>query len=311
MCVIDVMIPVWKPDKRLRYCVERLLRQTCEVRSITLVFSVDDAWDGRVEEGWFSGQEKVKIERIPRSSYDHGGTRSRWASGSNADIYLFIVQDAVPADDRMVEYLSDSLKNPKNAAVYARQIPGFGCDAVEAYTRYFNYPGQSIKKTKEKLEKGGIKDCFTSNVCAAYRRGWFERIGGFEERILLSEDSIFAAKALKAGADVIYQSKARVVHAHRYGYVMQWKRNFDIGIVHKKYEDIFGSLKTEKEGILLVRKTAAYLMKYKKAYLLPRLFCLSLTKFAAYQCGKRYERLPGRVVMRWSLNEFYWRRKER
>lgn len=290
MYVVDAMIPVWKPDIRLKQNVEKLLKQSYEIRKITLVLSVDSDWDETVVERWFANEERVEIQKIPQKQFDHGGTRNAWAEKSNADILLFLVQDAVPVNEKLVEKMVSSLTNPQNAVVYARHIPGFGCDEIEAYTRYFNYPPQSERKTKENLEHGEIKACFTSNVCAAYRKDWYDRIGGFENEILLSEDSVYAAKVLKVGADVIYNAEAQVIHAHRYGYVKQWKRNFDIGAVHKKYDEIYGNLSSEKEGFLLVKETARHLYKKKKIYLIPRLIMLSAVKFLGYQSGKYLKR---------------------
>ncbi len=310
MCVVDAMIPVRDPDTRLKRCVERLLVQSLRIRTITLVLSVDRTWDDQRIEGWFSSEERVEIVRIRGEDYNHGGTRDAWAKAGDAEYLLFLVQDAVPEDEALVEGMIESLKDSRHAVVYARQVPDPDCDDIERYTRYFNYPAKSLKKTGAGFSGGGVKDCFTSNVCAAYRRDWYERVGGFEEDILLSEDSVYAAKALRAGGEVIYNANARVEHAHRYGYATQWKRNFDIGVVHKQYAPIFENLSTEKEGVRLVKRTALYLVKKKKAALLPKLFLLSAVKFLAYQAGKHYDRLPARLVKKWSWDKYYWRRKE-
>lgn len=310
MYIVDAMIPVWRPDIRLKKCVDKLLWQSYPIRKITLVLSVDDSWDEKIVEAWFVDEDKVEIHRIPKSDFNHGGTRDRWAKESDADILLFLVQDAVPIGDRMVRRMAESLKNPEHAVVYGRQMPGFGCDLIETFVRFFNYPARSEIKTKERLESGSIKACFTSNVCAAYRKDWYERVGGFEHQILLSEDSVYAAKVLKAGAKVIYNAEAKVKHAHCYSYRIQWKRNFDIGAVHKMYDDIFGILSSEKEGVKLVKQTAWYLIRKKRIRLLPRLVLLSGTKFLAYQAGKHYDKLPDKLIETWSWDSYYWRRKK-
>lgn len=309
MCTIDAMIPVWNPDKRLKRCVDMLLRQTEKIREITLVFSIDSIWDDKEVERWFRKEDRVLIKRITKESFNHGGTRRRWAASSDADYLLFLVQDAVPQDEYLVGKLKKSIENEIFALAYARQIPGFGCDAIESYTRNFNYPPNGEVKTKEGMEKGGIKACFTSNVCAMYRRDWYERVGGFENHILLSEDSVYAAKVLREGARVAYCPDAVVIHAHRFGYKTQWKRNFDIGVVHKKYADIFANCSSEKEGIRLVMDTALYLLRGREWILLPRLLGLSAVKFLGYQLGKHYEKLPMGLVTKWSLDENYWRER--
>lgn len=309
MNTIDVMIPVWRPDQRLRWSVERLLDQTQSIRKITLICSEESGWNGKEVKEWAGDLPGVQVEMIKKKDYNHGGTRHSWTSRSDADLFLFLVQDAVPADRYLVERMAKCLQDPRNAVVYARHVPAFGCDKIERYTRCFNYPSRSVRKTPDG-RSGGIKDCFSSNVCAMYRRDWYERIGGFERQILLSEDSVFGAKALAMGAAVVYCSQAKVLHAHRYGYGTLWKRYFDIGAVHRMYRNLFAEYSSEKEGIRLVKETAGYLWREKAIALFPRLFLQSGVKFLAYQFGKHYDRLPEKFVECWSWDKEYWRRKK-
>lgn len=309
METVDAMIPVWRPDSRLDRCVEMLREQSYKIRRITLILSVDqgdDAWVRRIE-ARFWGKSSIYIKKINKKYFNHGGTRHMWASQSDADILLFMVQDAVPGDKRLVERLVQALEKPQNAVVYARHIPDGRCDAIEAYARYFTYPPKSRVKRWEDVERMGVTGCFTSNVCAAYRRDWYEKVGGFERKILLSEDSVFAARALKSGAAAVYLAEARVVHAHHFSFLTQWRRNFDIGVVHRMYKDIFGGTCPEAAGAKLLAGTAAYLAETGKLWLFPKLFILGGIKAAAYQAGKRYQKLPKRLVECWSLDKVYWK----
>lgn len=307
METIDVAIPVWKPDRRLLTSVRMLRRQIFPVRSITLILSIEDP-----QEDWVKQVERLgdlpglRIERVRKEIFNHGGIRHNWAERSNADILLFMVQDAVPADCYLTARLVDALRDEQVAVAYARHLPDSRCDAIEEYARFYTYPPKSRKKVWKDVEKQGVLGCFTSNVCAAYRRSWYERAGGFERRILLSEDSVFAAKAMRIGAAVVYLSEAKVVHAHNFSFRTQWKRNFDIGVVHKNYEDIFGGLYPEKTGAGLLSGTVVHLIRRRKLKLFPKLFWLGCIKVAAYQSGKHYKRLPKCLVKSWSLNKEYW-----
>lgn len=306
---MDAMIPVWRPDGRLWQCVEMLREQSYPIRNITLVLSVDkdedDMWVRRIE-ARYEGSSGIDIVKTDKEQFNHGGTRHSWASQNDADILLFMVQDAVPADREMLHRLVEALESPEHAVAYARHIPDGRCDAVEAFTRYFTYPPKGRVKKREDMKRYGIDGCFTSNVCAAYRRDWYELAGGFERKILLSEDSVFAAKVLRLGASAVYLAGARVVHAHCFSYRIQWRRNFDIGVVHKKYEDIFGSTAPERRGIKLIRETAQYLIRHGEIRLLPRLIFMGAIKAGAYTAGKHYERLPEILIKRWTLDKAYW-----
>ena len=309
---VDIMIPVWKPDHRLKKCVEALLKQTYPINSITLVLSEDEDskdWIEQVER-WFAATPQITMKKIEKTTFNHGGTRHQWAKEAEGDILLFMVQDAVPADEKMLEYMVDALKNEKLAVVYARHIPRRESSAIESYTRWFTYPSRDCLKTWDTLIKTGMKGCFTSNVCAAYSNAWYKKVGGFSEHILLSEDSVYAAGALKKGGEVLYLAKSRIIHSHQFSYKTQWKRNFDIGVVHKKYEGVFGKDASEKEGLRLIAGTAGYLIKKKKYGLLPQLFLLSAIKATAYEFGKHYQFLPKRLIQKCTLNTSYWEEKK-
>ena len=90
---------------------------------------------------------------------------------SRADIVVFMTDDAVPADEFLIEKLVGAFdqRGPEGEAVimaYARQLPDKDCPLAERYTRSFNYPEESCLKTKADLKRLGIKTFFASNVSA-------------------------------------------------------------------------------------------------------------------------------------------------
>ena len=50
-----------------------------------------------------------RIFHMTRENFDHGGARNMGAGYSEADILIFMTQDAVPADERLVEHLVHAL----------------------------------------------------------------------------------------------------------------------------------------------------------------------------------------------------------
>ena len=103
---------------------------------------------------------------------------------SDAKIVVFMTQDAMPADSRLIENLIEPLGEELVGVSYARQLPASDCDFIERYTRRFNYPEESRIKGKEDIPELGIKTFFCSNVCAAYRRDVYEALGGFSRRTI-------------------------------------------------------------------------------------------------------------------------------
>ena len=217
-----------------------------------------------------------------------------------------MTQDAMPVDSCLVEKLVRNL-SPDVAAAYARQLPGPESSEFERASRRFNYPGKSRKKTAADLETLGVKTFFCSNVCAAYRRDIYEKLGGFAEHAIFNEDMLYAAGAVQSGYAIVYEAEARVLHSHNYTNLTQLRRNFDLGVSQAEHPEVFGAVVSEKEGKRFVRDTWKYLKEKKKWYRFPG-FCVQCGfKYAGYLLGKHYRRLPKSWILKITANKEYWR----
>ena len=175
---IDVMIPVFRPDEKLEKCIIGLLKQTTPIREIHLVVSFEKEEDKLFAQKC-SRFEKIVLRYIEQKDFDYAAVKDDWMKRTDAEFVLFMVQDAIPAHTDMLENMLNYFENPKTAIVYGRHITDSGCNEIERFTRYFNYPPESIVKSKEDKEKLGIKLYFNSNVCALYRRSNYMRTTGF------------------------------------------------------------------------------------------------------------------------------------
>ena len=167
-----------------------------------------------------------------------------------------------------------------------------------------------MKKNREDLPKLGIKTFFCSNVCAAYRKSVYEKMGGFVYPSIFNEDMIMAGSMIKAGYGVFYAADARVIHSHNYTWIQQFRRNFDLAVSQADHPEIFKGIPSEGEGIRLVKNTGAYLMKQGKPWLLPQLVISSGFKYLGYRMGKMYRYLPEFIIMKFTMNEGYWENRE-
>lgn len=307
---IDVIIPSCHPEKRFLELVERLESQTEPVNRIIIVNTEKEGFAELMDcEAFCHAHPKAELIHIPKEQFDHGGTRNLAVRRSDADFFVCMTQDALPADAYLIEALMKTLLGREDtAAAYARQLAEEDCGLIERYTRRFNYPEQDFYKSRADLERLGIKTYFCSNVCAVYRREVFERLGGFVFPTIFNEDMIFAAKAVQAGCSIGYAAKAQVVHSHNYSGWQQLTRNFDLGVSHAQYPEVFQSVPPEGEGKKLVRQTAAWLVK-KAPWLLPKLIWQSGMKWIGYRLGKRYERLPRRLTVFLSMQKGYWTKR--
>lgn len=300
--IVDVAIVTYKPDNKFLHLVEKLEEQTYPIRRRIVINTEEEYFPQRD----FKGKEHLEIHHIQKEAFDHGGTRDFACSLSDADIVVFFTQDAVPENDRVIEELIKPFQDNQVAVVYGRQLPTKECNKIERYTRQFNYPDKTIVKSKKDMETMGIKTFFSSNVCAAYRQDIYRKSGGFIKRAIFNEDMIYAAKVIKKGWKVVYAGKARVIHSHNYNSKQQFKRNFDLGVSQADHPEVFKGIKSESEGIRLVKNTARYLIKSGQPWLVFSLINKSAAKFLGYRMGKRYKKLSRKMILRCTMNPRYW-----
>lgn len=303
---VDVVIPSYQPGEKFARLIEMLGKQTVPPEKIIVINTEEKFWKKSLEK-----TEKLEVHHIKKGDFDHGASRNLGASYSQADILLFMTDDAVPADGHMIENLLKGFEKKGKSGQqvimsYGRQLPAQDCGILEKYTRSFNYPASGRVKTAEDLKEMGIKTFFASNVCCAYDRKLFLKQGGFINRTIFNEDMIFAGRSVKAGFAVCYAADAGVIHSHNLTGLQQFHRNFDLAVSQADHPEVFAGISSESEGIRLVKKTAVYLLRCKKAYLIPKLIWQSGWKFMGYQLGKRYQKLPRSVVLWCSMNRKYW-----
>lgn len=306
---IDVIIPTYRPDQKFLKLVYALNRQTIKPDRI-LVMNTEEKYYNTLVYGtrFKEDNSNVEVVHVARREFNHGRTRNEGAKRADGQVILFMTQDAIPADEHMIEELLKPLADKETAVSYARQLPEQGCRPIEAFTREFNYPDKDRVQSAKNINELGIKTYFCSNVCAAYKAYVFRELGGFPKFTIFNEDMIFAAKAIQAGKKIYYASKAKVIHSHNYTGKKQFHRNFDMGVSQADHPEIFANIPSEGEGIRLVKETVQYLKREKKAYMIPELLYKSGCKYIGYRLGKNYKKLSSGMILKCTDNKPYWER---
>ena len=141
---INVIIPTYKPDEKFERNLRMLRRQTLQPDRILII---------NTEESLFHSKEFGKLPQgeiihIKKSEFDHGGTRNRAAAMCDGDIIVLLTQDAIPADEYLLENLTKPFEDPEVCAAYGRQMADWKDNPVEAYTRTFNYPKAGLSQKR-------------------------------------------------------------------------------------------------------------------------------------------------------------------
>ena len=301
---VDVIIPAYHPGKEFATLIKRLEKQSVPIHRIIVMNTEESMWNKE----WEKLSDVMEIHHLAKSEFDHGGTRAQAAELSDADVMIFMTQDAMPADQELLAELLKALEQDENiAAAYARQLPNAECSFVERYTRAFNYPDRSVVKTKKDMDQYGIKTFFCSNVCAAYKKDIYQKQGGFVRRTIFNEDMIYAGGLIQAGYGIAYAAEAKVIHSHNYNCMQQFHRNFDLGVSQAEHPEIFEGVPSEGEGMRLVKKTLSHLVRSGKIWLIPGFVMQCAGKYAGYLAGKNFRRLPKKFVLWCTMSPNYWK----
>lgn len=253
----------------------------------------------------------VKLLIIEKGCFDHGATRNLAASETNADIILFMTQDAMPVDNKTIERLIVPLRDESIVVSYARQIAADWASPSERFLRHANYPPVSQIKGKQDIPKMGIRTFLNSNVCSAYRRNEFFELGGFPEPIVCNEDMIIAFRAISAGYNVAYCADAVVWHTHHYNSLSLFKRYFDIAASLEKEPRIKELGRLEASGLRYLWDQLLYMLNGKYLYSIPLVLLETGAKYLGYKCGLKYHIFPPKWRVKLGLNESYWEKAVR
>jgi rhamnosyltransferase len=248
-----------------------------------------------------------RVHTISRDEFNHGGTRQlALAIVPDAEFFIYLTQDVTASGDS-ISSLLEAFSDPQVAVAYGRQLPRTNAMPIESHARLFNYRPLSEAKTLDDRKRLGFKSIFISNSFAAYRRKALEEVGGFPGDVIFGEDTVTAAKLLLAGWKIAYVAEAQVYHSHSYTWRQEFRRYFDIGVLHSREAQLlqqFGG--AGGEGMRFVKSELRYLWP-KHWYLIPSALIRTLLKFIGYRMGRMESYLSIGWKRRLSMNRQFWR----
>ena len=263
-----------------------------------------ESTDGTVELARASG---FQVHSVPRAEFNHGGTRQEATQlSSDSEILVFMTQDAVLASPDSLTKLLAAFDNPRVVAAYGRQLPRPQAGAIEAHARSFNYPSTSDLRDLKSRDRLGFKAIFISNSFAAYRRAALMTVGGFPSDVIFGEDTITAARLLLANFEIAYVAEACVYHSHAYSCTQDFKRYFDIGVLHNRENWLLENFgKASGEGKRFVHSELSYLLKWDPKQI-PSALVRTGLKLIGYRLGRMEALLTPSIKRQLSMHSRFW-----
>jgi len=299
--MISLIVPTFNAEKYIQNLLNKINDQTIKPDEILLIDSSSEDNTRRIAESL-----GTRVISIDRKNFDHGGTRNFAVKASSGEIAIFFTQDAIPANEYLIENLIKPLQDKKLALCYGRQIANKDSTPLERFARTFNYPVKPLIKGEKDIKLLGIKTFFCSNVCSAIRKKEFYEVGGFPENVIMNEDMVFAAKLIMKGYKVAYEPSAIVYHSHNYSLLNQFKRYFDIGVSLNRYRLIPDIVRAEGEGYKYLMEEIKFLLKENNACWIPYVFVETAAKYAGFRLGLAEEKLPTAFKKKISMHKYFW-----
>lgn len=299
---IQVIIPIYKPDHKLIELLKKIKEQSIEDIPVLIIDSgSNDEYKSEIK------NMNCLVKKIDVKTFNHGGTRQMGANMfPDKDIYIFLTQDAILANEKSIENIVKVFNNSNIGCAYGRQLPYKNASLFSSHARFFNYKDKSYIYSIDDKKKYGIKTAFNSNSFAAYRKKALDEIGGFPINTILSEDMYVTAKMLVNKWLVAYCSDAIVYHSHDYTIWQEFKRYFDIGVFHSReswIRDTFG--KAEGEGKKYIISEIKYLIE-KNIMLIFPMIIRDAMKFLGYRLGMKEQFISKHIKRKISMTKNFW-----
>lgn len=252
----------------------------------------------------------AQIITVSRTGFDHGGTRTELTKLAHGQIVVFFTQDAILATrDALELLLAPLLRSPLVACSYGRQLPEKNASPVARHLRSFNYPQESFIRRYADRQQYGLKTVFISNSFAAYKKEPLAEVEYFKNGLIFGEDTCTLGRLLAAGHEVAYVGEAAVYHSHNYSLADEFRRSFDIGVLHSSEKwllDTYGQ--AEGVGVKYVRSLFAMLVQERRYALFPDCLLRNVLKMIGYKLGRSYQQIPAAWRPVLSMHRLWWQK---
>src|SRR5512139_3807137 len=114
--MISIVVPTLNGGEAFIRLLEALRTQSVPTEILVVDSSSTDGTGTQAE------ARGARVITVRREDFDHGGTRNLGLRSTTGDPVVFMTQDALPADDRLLENLTSPLRDRSIAYCYGRQI---------------------------------------------------------------------------------------------------------------------------------------------------------------------------------------------
>jgi GT2 family glycosyltransferase len=204
--LVSILIPCYNSERTIRRCLDSILRQETSVPfDVTVVDSSIDCTSEIVSEEFPSVR---LIRRATRTLA--GAARNIGVRASRAPYCMMIDSDCITPPD-MVERVMARFREGDYAG-----IGGAICNGTPGSWSGLLCYLMEFKESMPSTPRRTVQTLATANL--TYRRDVFERLGGFDDTLWLTEDILFNYKLTLAGYTILFDPEIQVTHLNRTGW---------------------------------------------------------------------------------------------
>ncbi len=309
---IDLIIPVYKPDKKFMEMVDLMSDQSLSLNKI-IIMNVEQKYFERLifSTKFIDRHKNIEVHHLSKREFDAGKTRNLGVKLSDADYFIMMNQNAMPSGKEVVAKLLRAFEAEKSVAVaYARQVPIESAPDYDKYIRRYYFPEDSAVRSLKDTKTIGWQTYMNSNVCAMYSREAFDALGGFINHAICNEDVLFASRAVNEGYKISYVADAVVVLTEIPDDKEHEKLSFDRAVSIVKHPETFDLNAIREENKKLEKMTINHLRRngHHGEVLEYRRIARKIRK--GFSRGLKYKRLAYMDLEKYSANPEYWHMDE-
>ena len=278
---VDIICPLYNAENYIEPLYKSLLKQK-KITINKIRFVLTESTDNTEK---YLIDNNISYKKIKKSDFSHSLTREKEALESDANIVVFITQDVQIEDELWLYNLVKDIDGENIVASYSRQLTKY--NNLEKYTRESNYPNYDIIKSKDDIDKYGLKTFFFSDAASAISTKVFKELNGYDNKSLpISEDMYIAYKIIMNGYKIKYCSNSCVYHSHKFTLKQIYDRYKLTGMFFKQnsYLDKYG---TTCSGAALAKYILKRIFEEKRFLLLFRYPFDMAARLFGMKVGKR------------------------
>lgn len=203
--MLGVIIPFFNRIDALRETLRALAQQTLPAEQFKVLVVDDGSHETLLDvvTGWSVPHNLCCLEQ------EHKGpaaARNRGAMEIDADLYVFLDADMIPVPDLLQQYVAAHAANPRSI-ICGRQLPwspAYQDWLHQVFPMVYDLGPKPIFVEAYQLASGNM----------AVPRPVLQVLGGFDEKLMMTEDTDLGYRAGTLGIDVIYWPKAIGYHNH-------------------------------------------------------------------------------------------------